>query len=69
MDLLIQLNVENKEEIMELANIELMRVEGGINFSGALVSSLTRALNTFFTIGQAIGSSVRRVTSRNLCQL
>lgn len=54
---------------MKLANIELMRVEGGLNFSGALVSSLTKALSTFFSIGQAIGSAVRRVSAGKLCSL
>lgn len=54
---------------MELANVELIKVEGGLNFSGALVSSLTRALNTFFSIGQAIGSAVRRVSAGKLCPL
>ena len=42
-------------------------IGGGINFTGTIVNAIKSSVNIFFQIGQAVGGSLRRITSHNLC--
>jgi len=52
-----------------ITNNELVQVIGGTKITGSLIASLTKAANTVFTIGQAVGSSIRRLANGKLCPL
>ena len=49
-----------------LTNKELILVKGGA-FSTSMLNAITRTVSTLFSLGQSIGSSIRRVWSKNYC--
>lgn len=54
----------------KLENNELiMIVGGGFNFTGVLVKELTNAGKFIYSLGQAFGSSIRRISARNVCPI
>ena len=46
---------------------ELIKVKGGGTFSAVFINAISRALKTVYDIGVAIGSAIRRATSKNIC--
>ncbi len=47
---------------------ELKNVVGGaISLSGALISALKGYFGTVLSIGQSLGSAIRRIANGNLC--
>lgn len=45
---------------------EAKKIKGG-SLSGAVVNAFIGCFNTFADIGRALGSSIRRLVSKNLC--
>ena len=71
MDLLIQRNVRiKKEDIMEeITKYEMMKTcGGGVSITGALVEAISGCIQVIFGIGQAVGSSFRRIKDNKLCE-
>lgn len=62
MDMLDQLNVENK-----LTKSEMLEVIGGTSISGTIVNAFTSAFKVLYGFGQEFGSAVRRVRRKKLC--
>lgn len=50
-------------------NEKLETIEGGQSITGTLVNAFTSAGKLIFDIGKSLGSSMRRIFSRNLCQI
>ena len=48
---------------------ELVLIEGGVNISGALLSYITKGINTVLDIGRSLGTAIRRIGSNNVCPL
>ena len=46
---------------------ELHEIIGGINWSGTLISAVTKLVNSVVEIGRYIGSSTRRLITGNSC--
>lgn len=51
----------------KLKNSELQEIIGGINWSGTLISAVTKLVNSVVDIGRYIGSSTRRLITGNNC--
>lgn len=51
---------------MYLNNQELNEINGG-SISATLLNAISRAVTTIYDIGYAIGSSIRRLVSGNVC--
>ncbi len=51
----------NKEELLE--------IKGGLDLTGALISSIIKGINTFLDLGRSLGSSLRRSLTGKTCQL
>ena len=52
--------------MQEIKREELYNINGGaINY--AMINAIARAATALFTVGQAIGSAVRRLTSNKYC--
>ena len=62
MDMLDQLNVENK-----LTKSEMLEVIGGKSISGTIVNAFTSAFKVLYGFGQEFGSALRRVRRKKLC--
>ena len=52
-----------------LNNNEMYNIVGGAAIGSSLINAITKAVNTIYTIGQSIGSSLRRVVSGSYCSL
>ena len=50
----------------QLEKEDLMYIKGGA-ISGAILTSIIRGINSLYEIGRSLGSSVRRLFTRNFC--
>lgn len=53
----------------ELNSLELYNIEGGLNITGTLISSLTRGVNALLDLGRSLGTAIRRIGSNNICPI
>ncbi|MEG1597089.1 MAG: hypothetical protein RR359_02310 [Bacilli bacterium] len=53
----------------ELTMDNLLLVDGGLKFSGSLINSFSAIIKTIYTVGQSLGTAIRRVYSNKLCSL
>ena len=54
------MNILNKQELLSIKG-------GELKLTAALFSSIVRGVNSLFDIGKALGSSIRRWSSGNIC--
>ncbi len=52
---------------MKLDNISMHKINGGTSLSASMIEGISRLFTTVFSIGQSIGSAVRRLYSKDLC--
>lgn len=50
----------------QLKKEELTIVKGG-GISYSMLNAITKAVSTIFSLGQAVGSALRRVKTKNYC--
>lgn len=48
---------------------EAYYIVGGINITTTLLNSLKNSASLLFDIGRALGSSIRRISSNNICKI
>lgn len=53
----------------ELNKKELVNINGGINITGTLISSITKGISIFVEIGRSLGGAIRRIASNKICPL
>lgn len=53
--------------MQKLTNEELICINGGI--AATTINYISRLITTIFDIGRALGSSIRRIESDNICTL
>ena len=46
---------------------QLLYIKGGAGLNSSMLNALIRTVSTLFTLGQAVGSAIRRGTSRKYC--
>jgi len=51
-----------------LTNEELIIIRGG-GITATFLNSLSRLMDTLYNLGQAVGSSLRRLTSKKVCKI
>lgn len=71
MDTLIQNHVEIRKEfnMRELKKEEMKKVEGGTSFSAAMLGAIYKVVETIYNLGDALGSSIRRIIEGKNCSL
>lgn len=47
---------------------EMKQVQGGVSYTSA-INAVIKAITTLFSVGQAVGSAIRRATSSNYCKV
>ena len=52
---------------MKLTNTELKSIVAGASVSSSLINSILRGVNVFVDIGRYLGSSIRRIISKEIC--
>ena len=53
----------------ELDKREMLNVEGGASFSASMLSAVYKAIDVIFSIGEALGSYIRRVNENKMCDI
>ena len=51
----------------KLRKEEMFKIKGGADFTSAMLNALMRTVSVMFSIGQAVGSAIRRVSGKNYC--
>jgi len=51
-----------------LTNEELLKINGG-GISATLLNSLSRFMDTLYSLGQTVGSTLRRLVSKKVCKI
>ena len=50
-------------------NKELMLIVGGFNITGTIVNAFLSTGKFIYSLGQSFGSAIRRIGSKNICQI
>ena len=53
----------------EIDKKEMMDVEGGASFSASMLSAIYKTIGVIYSIGESLGSFVRRVTEKKMCDI
>ena len=48
---------------------ELKQIEGGINITASLLTSIVRGINSLLDLGRSFGSAIRRIQYGQMCSL
>lgn len=51
----------------EINKNKLLEVKGGTALSSAVLNALMRTVSVMFSVGQAVGSAIRRMAGKNYC--
>lgn len=52
---------------MKLTEVELYDVVGGATVTSTFINAASRFITTIFTLGQTVGSAIRRSIARKVC--
>ena len=58
---------ETMEKIDSKQN--LLLIIGGFSITGTIVNAFLSSAKFIYSLGQSLGSSIRRIGSKNICQL
>ena len=53
----------------EINKKEMLCIEGGASFSASMLSAIYKTIDTIFSIGEALGSYIRRTSEKKMCDL
>lgn len=53
----------------EIDKGEMINVEGGASFSASMLNAVYRTIEVIYSIGESLGSFVRRVTEKKMCDI
>ena len=60
--------MKGEKGMRDLGREELICVKGGAaGFSSALLNAMMRTVSVMFSVGQAVGSAIRRAINGNYC--
>ena len=53
----------------ELSNKEMLNIEGGGNITGSMLNAVYKIIDTIYSIGESLGSYIRRVVEKKMCDI
>ncbi len=53
--------------MQKLNENQLISIQGGAGLNSSMLNALIRTVSTLFSLGQAVGSAIRRGTTRKYC--
>lgn len=53
--------------MQEINKNKLKEIKGGATLSSAVLNALMRTVSVMFSLGQAVGSAIRRMAGKNYC--
>ena len=55
--------------MIRIDNNELKKIKGGSTISASFINAILNILDTFMDAGRSVGSSIRRLFSKQFCPL
>ena len=53
----------------EIRKDEMLKIEGGTSISASMLSAIYKTIDTIYSIGEALGSYIRRVKEGKICDI
>lgn len=53
----------------ELNKEEMLGIEGGASFSASMLNAVYRTIEVIYSIGESLGSYIRRVVEKRMCDI
>lgn len=53
----------------ELSNKEMLNVEGGGSITGSMLNAVYKIIDTIYSIGESLGSYIRRAVEKKMCNI
>lgn len=53
----------------EIDKKEMMDIEGGTSFSASMMNAIYKTIEIIYSIGESLGSYIRRVTEKKMCDI
>ena len=53
----------------EIDKKEMMDVEGGASFSASMMTAIYKTIEVIYSVGESLGSFIRRVTEKKMCDI
>lgn len=60
--------LERRDAMKKLNQKELFAISGGFSLTGSVISAVVSGVGKLIDLGRALGSSIRRIGSGNLCE-
>ena len=69
---LIQKLVMIKKErfvMREIKKEEMLKVDGGSSITGSMLNAIYKTINIIYSIGESLGSYIRRAVEKKMCDI
>lgn len=53
----------------ELNKKEMLNIDGGTNITGSMMTAIYRTIEIIYSIGESLGSYIRRVVEKKMCDI
>ncbi|MGM9875924.1 MAG: hypothetical protein ACI310_01700 [Bacilli bacterium] len=53
----------------ELNKEEMLKIDGGANFSASMMNAIYKTIEVIFSVGEALGSYIRRKIEGKMCDI
>lgn len=53
----------------EIDKREMLNIEGGTSFSASMLSAIYKTIDVIYSIGESLGSYIRRVVENKMCDI
>ena len=53
----------------EIRKEEMLKVDGGASFTASMLTAIYRTIEVIYSIGDSLGSYIRRVVSNKMCKI
>lgn len=55
--------------MMELNKDEMLNISGGSSITGTMMTAVYRTIELIYSIGESLGSYIRRVVEKKMCDI
>lgn len=53
----------------KLEKREMLNIEGGTSITGSMLNAFYKIIGTIYSIGESLGSFIRRTVEKNMCDI
>ena len=53
----------------EIKKEEMLKVDGGSSITGSMLNAIYKTINIIYSIGESLGSYIRRAVEKKMCDI